>query len=287
MVTDSVPKYKARSFAERVRNRADSIHSWLCVGIDPDPVRLPAGLAADASGVGAFCREIVCATSDVAVCFKVNVAFFEAFGPAGWEALARLRDAMPDNIPVMLDAKRGDIGNTSAAYARSLFDLLRADAVTVSPYLGWDALEPFTAYEGRGVFVLCRTSNPGSRDVQELEVGGEPLYLHVAREAIGLDVPADVGLVVGATQPDALRRVRALDDDVILLAPGVGAQGATAAEAIAAGGSRKGDNVLASVSRDILYASRGADYSQAAAESARRWAAESWHAKESVAAAHR
>jgi orotidine-5'-phosphate decarboxylase len=286
MVTDLVPEYKHRSFARRVRSRALACRSWLCVGLDPDPARLPAGCPDNATGIGMFCRDIVRATADVAVCFKINVAFFEAFGPAGWESLARLREDMPDDVPVMLDAKRGDIGNTSAAYARALFDVLGADAVTVSPYLGWDALEPFTAYDGRGVFVLCRTSNPGSRDVQNLLVDGEPLFLRVARAAIGLDVAASVGLVVGATQPDALRSVRALDDGVVLLAPGVGAQGATARDAIVAGGNAHGDNVLASVSRDILYASRGADYASAAGEAAVRWATESWDARESAAATH-
>jgi orotidine-5'-phosphate decarboxylase len=287
MVTDLVPENKQGSFGESVRDRAAKIRSWLCVGIDPDVQKLPTHLDPTVDALRAFCEEIVVATSPYAACFKINVAFFEVFGSHGWRALEELRAVVPSGVPVMLDAKRGDIGNTSAAYATALFDHLGADAVTVSPYLGWDSLEPFLSYANRGVFVLCRTSNPGSRDLQELAVDGEPLYLRIARQAIALESPASVGLVVGATQPDALRRIRALDAETVLLSPGVGAQGASAREAIEAGGNAQGDNVLASVSRDILYSSRGPDFAESAARAAARWAAESWEAREAISATHR
>jgi orotidine 5'-phosphate decarboxylase subfamily 2 len=263
-----------------VRQRSRAIRSWLCIGLDPDPTKFPPKVPRTAAGISQFCQEIIQATQDFAVCFKINSAFFEAFGSAGWKALEDVRAGIPQSIPVILDSKRGDIGNTATAYAKAVFEALNADAATVNPFLGWDSLQPFLEYGGRGVLVLCRTSNPGSRDFQQLEIQGEPLYLRVAREALQQRVPADVGLVVGATHPDALERVRRLDEEIIILAPGVGAQGASVAQAVRAGSNSNGDNLLASASRDILYpSSRGAP-----ADEARRvaelWAGESWRVKE-------
>jgi orotidine-5'-phosphate decarboxylase len=282
MVTDLVPDYKYRGFNNRLRSRSLQVKSWLCVGLDPEQSKMPAGISISANGIQRFCEEIIAATHQYAVCFKINVAFFEAFGSSGWIALEHVRAAVPHDVPVILDAKRGDIGNTSAAYAAALFDALDGDGITVSPYLGWDGLEPFFQRGGKGVLVLCRTSNPGSANLQELVINSEPLYLRLAREAVSLCVPADIGLVVGATQQDALAKVRGVHNDVMILAPGVGAQGASATDAVRLGANASGDNVLVSVSRDILYASGGTDFVEAAAASAQSLAAETWAAKEST-----
>ncbi len=180
---------------------------------------------------------------------------------------------MPGDIPVVLDAKRGDIGTSAARYAAALFEELGADAATVNPYMGFDAVEPFLAYRDRGVFILCKTSNPGAADFQDLvcTVDGvaAPLYAHVARAAVAWNRHGNVGLVVGATQPDALRTVRALAPELPLLVPGVGAQGGELAVAVRAGLDRQAGGLLIAASRAILYASPGDDWQQAAREAAR------------------
>lgn len=259
-------------FAASVLARAAAMRSRLCVGLDPDPRRLPAGIGPNARDVVRFCLDIVAATSDLAAAFKVNFAFFEALGPSGWEAIAALRAGVPSSIPIIADAKRGDIGNTSRAYAHAILEVLNFDAVTVNPYLGWDSLTPFFDCPGKGVFVLCKTSNPGSADLQDLIVEGEPLYQRVARQAVGLVAPADIGLVVGGTHPEALRRVRTVAPETLLLVPGVGAQGGSAPEVTKHAGIR----ILLAVSRDILYASPGRDYVDAARRSAVSLARASW-----------
>ncbi|MBV9278454.1 MAG: orotidine-5'-phosphate decarboxylase, partial [Chloroflexi bacterium] len=197
-------------FQTRIRTRSQIVRSWLCVGLDPDPRLLPESVRPTPSSIVDFCRAVASATHPHAVAFKLNFAFYERLGGEGWKALEAVRRAIPDDVPVIADAKRGDIANTARAYAEAIFDALAFDAVTLNPYLGWDSLEPFTRYEGKGLFVLCKTSNPGSPDLQDLDVGGAPLYLAVARGALSLAGPAEVGLVVGATYPRALREVRAL-----------------------------------------------------------------------------
>ncbi len=274
MVTDLATKDQIDSFSSRVRSRAERCRSWLCIGLDPDPAKLPPSVPATASGITTFCRNIIEATAESAACFKINFAFFEVLGRDGWAALEDVRAAIPATLPVIADAKRGDIANTAAAYADAILTHLDFDAVTVSPYLGWDSLRPFLSHKGKGVFVLCRTSNPGSADLQELQIEGEPLFLRVAREALALETSADIGLVVGATQPAALRAVRELGEDVIFLMPGVGAQGASVREAIDAGANGSGRNALVSVSRQVLFASSSTDYALAAARGARSLAAQ-------------
>lgn len=266
------------AFSTRLRQRAREKRSWLCVGLDPSIERLPSGAPPTVEGLIRFCREIVVATANHAAAFKINFAFFEVLGPEGWLALKRVRDSIPSDIPVIADAKRGDIEGTARAYARSIFEVLDFDAVTVSPYLGWDSIMPFAEYAGKCVLVLCKTSNPGSSDLQDLTVDGTPLHLVVARGALSLSARAEVGLVVGATQPRALQQVRALDQDAILLVPGVGAQGASAGEAVALGANKRGENALVSVSREILYASSGDDFAQAAQRMAQNRAEETWKA---------
>ncbi|GAC1320358.1 MAG: hypothetical protein NVSMB22_04660 [Chloroflexota bacterium] len=192
------------------------------MGLDPELEKLPAGVSRDAAGVVRFCIDIIAATQSYTLAYKPNVAFFEALGPEGWAALARVRDAIPSDIPVIADAKRGDLDNTARAYARAFFDVLHVDAITVSPYLGPDSLMPFMRYPGRCIFVLCKTSNPGAGHLQDLPVQGGPLYMEVARWSLELEGATEVGLVVGATQPDAVREVRTRFPAALLLLPGVG-----------------------------------------------------------------
>jgi orotidine-5'-phosphate decarboxylase len=266
MVTDrGVPRQGV--FRDCLADRAADTNAWLCVGLDPDLSRLPDPIARTAGGVTHFCREIIAATCHVAAAYKLNFAFFECLGADGWQALAHVRAAIPAHIPVIADAKRGDIGNTAAAYAAAILEVLDFGAVTVNPYLGGDSIEPFLDHAGKTIFVLCKTSNPGAADFQDRLIGDEPLYMKVAREALRWKGVADVGLVVGATQPEALRAIRALNEETLLLVPGVGAQGADA-EVARVASNRGGLNALITVSRQILFASAGADFASAAQERA-------------------
>ena len=233
---------------------------------EPDAARVPPHLGNDLAAVETFCREIVDATADVVCAFKPQIAYFHALGAeAVLERIcAHIRDRHPDAV-LILDAKRGDIGPTAAQYAVEAFDRYGADAVTVNPYLGTDSVEPFLAHRDRGVFVLCRTSNPGSGDFQSLDVGGEPLYLHVARRvAREWNALGDCGPVVGATYPGELGLVRAAVGDLPLLVPGIGAQGGDVAATVAAGADSQGHGMVINSSRAILYASGGADWLDAA-----------------------
>ncbi len=250
------------SFFSRLQSRARQIGSLLCVGLDPHPADLPAPTAAAARD---FCLRLIAATADVAAAFKPNAAFFEAFGPEGMAALRDVIAAVPNDIPVVLDAKRGDIASTAEAYARAAFETLGADAITLSPYLGHDSLAPFLAVPARGVFLLCKTSNPGAGDLQDLPLAdrfpAQRLFERVAEQARGWNVNDNLGLVVGATHPEALAAVRRVAPDLWILAPGVGAQGGDLATALRAGLRADGLGLLVPVSRQI---SRAADPRQAA-----------------------
>lgn len=241
--------------------------SMLCVGLDPDPSRLPAHLAGRPGAILAFCREIVDATAEFACAFKPQIAYFAAARAEDQleELVAHIHRAHPGK-PVILDAKRGDIGATAEQYAREAFERYRADAVTVNPYMGFDSLEPWLAWRDRGVILLCRTSNPGGSDLQALDVGGERLYERVARLAAGpWNSGGQLGLVVGATFPAELARVRAIAGELPLLVPGIGAQGGDIEATVRAGGRR----MIVNSSRAILYASRAEDFAPAAATVAR------------------
>jgi uridine monophosphate synthetase len=233
--------------SERLAEAARRNNSLLCVGLDPRLERLAPG-----ENLFDFNRRVVDATADLACAFKPNFAFYEAAGPEGLDALRRTVDYVHEaaGVPVILDAKRGDIGSTAQAYARAAFEVWRADALTVNPYLGGDSVAPFTAYADRGAFVLCHTSNPGALDLQTLEVEGRPLYEVVAEKAAAWDT----GLVVGATYPAALARVRALAPEAWILLPGVGAQGGDLEAALAAGLRADGLGVVVNSSRGIIYA---------------------------------
>ena len=237
------------SYFERLRRAAGQNRSLLCVGLDPDPERIPGG----AAGALRHCLEVVRQTADHVCCFKPNAAFWEQYGPEGWQALIELRGQVPSEIPVLLDAKRGDIGSTMRAYARSAFEVVGADAITASPYLGADALQELTRYRDRGVYVLCRTSNSGARDLQDLTADGRRLYLQVADLAERLNVAGNVGLVVGATAPEQLAEVRAASA-LPFLVPGVGAQGADLGAALRAAWSGDDASCLIASSREVLYA---------------------------------
>lgn len=242
----------------------------LCVGLDPDPARLPPHLAGAPDAILRFCREIVDATADLACAFKPQVAYFAAQrAEEQLEALiAHIHERHP-GVPVVLDAKRGDIGPTAEQYAREAFERYRADAVTVNPYMGFDSVEPWLEHAGRGVILLCRTSNPGGADLQSLDVGGERLYERVARLAAGpWNRGGELGLVVGATVPAELARVRALAPALPLLVPGIGAQGGDVAATVAAGRDAGGMGMMINSSRAILYAGRGEDFAQAARRAA-------------------
>ena len=262
-------------FMQALRARWDASDSLVCVGLDPEPAKFPARFAADPDAVFGFCRDIVDATAEYACSFKPQIAHFAALGAE--DALARLIAHIHDRhpaIPVILDSKRGDIGSTAQHYAGEAFDRYRADAVTANPYLGRDSVQPFLDRADRGVVVLCRTSNPGAADLQDLLVQGDasarPLYQHVA-ETVARDWNGhgNCALVVGATWPAQLREVRAIVGDMPLLVPGVGAQGGDVEAVVTNARTADGSGLIVSSSRAILYASGGDDFAAAAAAAAR------------------
>jgi orotidine 5'-phosphate decarboxylase subfamily 2 len=235
-------------FFDRLRALSRERNTLLCVGLDPDPDRIAGG----ASGALRHCLEVVRQTEEHVCCFKPNSAFWEQYGPDGWSALLELRAQAP-NTPFLFDGKRGDMDNTMRAYATAVFRTLGMDAATVNPYLGGDSLKEFTRHGDRGVYVLCRTSNPGAHDLQHLESEGEPLYVHVARLAERLNDGGNVGLVVGATAPDEIAGVRRVTSLPFLL-PGVGAQGGDVEASVHAAWNGDPASCLVSASRSVLYA---------------------------------
>ena len=251
------------TFHETLRSRWRSANSLLCVGLDPDPSKFPAHLQGRDDAILTFCREIADATADLVCAFKPQIAYFAANRAEDQleELIAHIH-AKHAGIPVILDAKRGDMGATSEQYAREVFERYRADAVTLQPYQGIDAIAPYLAYPGRGAFILCRTSNPGGDALQMLEVGGaEKLYERVARIVSGQwNRDGQLGLVVGATYPTELARVRAIVGDMPLLVPGIGAQGGDVEASVKAGQSANGTGMVINSSRAILYAGSGEDF---------------------------
>jgi orotidine-5'-phosphate decarboxylase len=249
-----------------LRQRWAAADSFLCVGLDPDPRRIPPHLGKGPAAILAFCREIVAATADQACAFKPQVAYFAAAGAeSALEALVRYIHREHPGIPVILDAKRGDIGHTAEQYAAEAFDRYQADALTVNPFMGLDSIEPYLARPGKGVILLCRTSNPGGGDFQLLESGGERLFERIARLAAGpWNRSGELGLVVGATYPEELRRVRQLAPALPLLVPGVGAQGGDVDATVSAGLDAEGSGLVINSSRAILYAGDDRDFAAAA-----------------------
>ncbi len=268
------------TFLDKLRAAERANASMLCVGLDPDLSRFPAGVSRDAQGIYDFCARIVEATADLAMAFKPQIAYFAAHGAEA--QLERLMDHMratAPKVPIILDAKRGDIGSTAEQYAKEAFVRYRADAVTLSPFMGFDSVQPYLKYEGKGAFLLCRTSNPGGSDLQGqrlADVPGNPrVFEHIAHLANSTwNTNGQLGLVVGATYPQEIERVRALAPTLPLLIPGVGAQGGDAAATVKAGwrGDAHGTTapIIVNSSRSILYASAEGDYAEAARREAMR-----------------
>jgi orotidine-5'-phosphate decarboxylase len=257
------------TFIDMLRDAQARNGSMLCVGLDPEPSRFPAGLKGDAGRIYDFCARIVDATADLVIAWKPQIAYFAAHRAEAQleQLIAHMRAAAPQ-VPVILDAKRGDIGATAEQYAREAFERYGADAVTLSPFMGFDSVQPYLKYEGKGAFLLCRTSNPGGDDLQNqrlASVPGEPLlYEHVARLAQGpWNLNGQLGLVVGATYPAEIERVREVAPTAPLLIPGIGAQGGDAVATVKAGW-REDAPIVVSSSRAILYASAGEDFAAAA-----------------------
>jgi orotidine-5'-phosphate decarboxylase len=260
-----------RSFMDRLRTRWDAADTLVCVGLDPEPAKFPARFANDPDAIFHFCRDIVDATAPYACAFKPQIAHFAAAHAE--EALRMLilhiGFRYPE-IPVILDSKRGDIGSTAQHYAAEAFDRYCADAVTVNPYLGRDSVQPFLDRADKGVVILCRTSNAGAGDLQDMVIGGRPLYQHVAEKiARDWNDNGNCALVVGATWPDQLREVRAIVGNVPFLVPGVGAQGGDVQAVVSNARTADGTGLIVSSSRAILYASNGDGYAEAAADAAR------------------
>ncbi len=268
------------NFCDMLRAAERENASLLCVGLDPDPERFPAHLRGDASRIFDFCAAVVDATADLVIAFKPQIAYFAAHRAEQQleRLMAHMRSVAP-GVPVILDAKRGDIGSTAEQYAIEAFERYGADAVTLSPFMGFDSVQPYLKYHGKGAFLLCRTSNPGGDDLQNQRlssVEGAPLlYEHVARLAQGpWNLNGQLGLVVGATYPAEIERVRLVAPTLPLLIPGVGAQGGDAVATVRAGWRALDGETMAPIvvnsSRAILYASSGADYAQAARREAQK-----------------
>jgi len=254
------------NFIDKLLGASRNTKSLLCVGLDPDPKLMPPKLS-----VFEFNREIIDATSDLVCAYKPNLAFYEALGIEGLKALEKTLAHVPKGIPVIGDAKRGDIASSSEAYARALFETFGFDAATVNPYLGHDSIAPFVAHADKGVFILCKTSNAGSADFQDTMCtestsasNTRTLFEAVAIKAREWNVRGNIGLVVGATYPEQLRTVRDLCPELPLLIPGIGAQGGDLASVVRYGVNANGEKTIINCSRQILYASRGKDFAQAA-----------------------
>lgn len=238
------------SYFERLRALAKERRTLLCVGLDPDPERIEGG----AAGALRHCREVVRQTEEHVCCYKPNSAFWEQYGPDGWQALLELRDEAP-RTPFLFDGKRGDMGNTMRAYALTVFRTMAMDAATVNAYLGADSIQEFARYEDRGVYVVCRSSNPGAADLQHLAAGGRPLYMHVAELAETLNTHQNVGLVVGATAPEQIAEVRR-SSALPFLIPGIGAQEGDLVGSVRAAWNGDAASCLVSASRSVLFADK-------------------------------
>jgi orotidine-5'-phosphate decarboxylase len=256
---------QSTTFHQRLSDAIVGNNSRLVLSLDPDPELMAH------PHLPSFFTDIIEETKDLVCAYKPNLAFFEALGLSGMQTMLESLRAVPKHIPIIADAKRGDIGNTARFYARALFDIYKFDACTVNPYGGRDAVEPFTAYADRGVFIWCRSSNPGAADVQDLELaGGKPLFEAVAERARDWNVRGNVALVAGATWPEQIERVREICPDQVILVPGVGAQQGALEAATHAAMDANGGGFLINASRGVTYASRGDDYAAAARKEAQR-----------------
>ena len=253
------------AFIDKLTKAQKKNNSLICVGLDSDIDVLPEHLQDSGDPVFEFNKAIIDATCNGCCAYKPNLAFYESLGPRGLETLKKTIMHIPPDIPVILDAKRGDIGNTAQKYAEAIFDDLEGDAVTVSPYMGYDSIEPFLKYEDSFVFVLAVTSNPGAKDFQYLNCEGKPLYMHVVDKVSSWNTGGNLGLVVGAPQPEQIREIRLRAPQLPFLIPGVGAQGGDLSKAVEFGTMLDGIVVI-NVARGVIFASKGTDFAAAAAE---------------------
>ncbi len=261
---------QAMTFLSKLDSIIASNNSLVCVGLDTDRSRLPQSVLAAADPVAEFNRRIVEATSDLVCAYKINLAFYESLGERCWPTLRSTLGAIPADIVTIGDAKRGDIGNSAAQYAKALMDDLSFDSSTVNAYMGKDCVDPFIARDDRGAFILALTSNPGSKDFQTLKAGTKPLFMHVVARAKKWNGKKNIGLVVGATHPADLRKIRKAVPDMPLLIPGVGAQGGDLKSVVKYGCTKSGSLAVINASRSVLYASKGDDFAEAARAEALR-----------------
>jgi orotidine-5'-phosphate decarboxylase len=258
------------TFIEKILTTQRSRKSLLCIGLDTDINKIPEHLRSSRDALLDFNKAIIEATSDLACAYKINAAFYECAGEAGWTAMRETVKAIPSGILTIGDAKRADIGNSSSYYAKAFYGDLGFDAVTVAPYMGRDSVEPFLSSEDHGIFLLALTSNAGAQDFQYLDAGGMPLYQRVIEKALTWNAKKNIGFVAGATHGSQLRVVRAAAGDAPLLIPGVGAQGGSVEDAVRFGVDEHGERAIINASRSILYASSGKDFAEVArAEAAR------------------
>jgi len=257
-------------FVEKLQNASRKNNSLVCVGLDTDPQKIPKHLLREEDPTLAFNQKIIDSTSDLVCAYKPNMAFYEAQGSRGWESLRKTCSYIPKEIPIIIDAKRGDIGNTARMYAKAIFEELKGDAVTVSPYMGEDAVSPFLEYEDKCAFVLCLTSNKGANDFQLSEVEGKPFYEIVAEKVLSWNAKGNCGLVVGATHPEQLKRIRQIAPSLPFLIPGIGAQAGDVESTVKFGTDENREMAVINSSRGILYASDQEDFDGAARQEALR-----------------
>jgi orotidine-5'-phosphate decarboxylase len=251
-------------FIEKLVNISRKNNSLLCVGLDTDLEKIPKFLLKDFDPIFSFNQKIIDFTSDLVCAYKPNIAFYEAYGSQGWEALKKTCEIVPKEIPIIIDAKRGDIGNTARMYAKAIFENLGADAVTVNPYMGEDAISPFLEYKNKCALVLCLTSNKSAQDFQLSLIDGKPLYQIVAEKVLNWSKKGNCGLVVGATYPEQLKKVREIAKSLPILIPGVGAQSGELESTVKFGTDEKGELAIINSSRAIIYASPEEDFAEAA-----------------------
>lgn len=257
------------NFTERLCDTCQRKGSLLCVGLDVVRERIPSHLQECEEPLFDFNKAIIDATADYVAAYKLNTAFYEAYGASGWQVLQSSIQYVPDGILIIADAKRGDVGHTSAMYAQALFQELGADAITASPFLGHDSVVPFLSDPAKGVFFLCLTSNPGSADFQRFTSGNRMLFEHVAATVADWNEHGNCGLVVGATHPEEMGRIRRLAPQLPFLIPGVGAQGGDVESSVTYGTDEKGELALFNSSRGIIYKSNGLDFADAARQEAK------------------
>jgi orotidine-5'-phosphate decarboxylase len=256
------------NFIDKLDRAAKKNNSLLCIGLDIDLKKIPQSFLNKPDPIFEFNKGIIDSTKDLVCAYKPNIAFYEMYGNYGLDSLKKTIEYAGEDIPFILDAKRGDIGNTAMAYAKALFDIYKADAVTLNPYMGFDSIEPFLTYKDKGLFILCLTSNPSAKDFQT--EGTDPLYLQVAKKVKIWNNYGNCGLVVGATKSDDLKEIRSIAGDMPILIPGVGAQGGDLQSSVRFGVTKKGERAIVNSSRGIIYASSGEDFAGSAKVAARK-----------------